>query len=183
MVGPLDAKPRISQLVFDDMLHTELQPGDVGSCEKTTREKFRLEITSPVFNSLADKAFRFFSRSDKAPALREDTVRSFLKRSCTAGPLSQTFHTDLPRTFIPAESVHFRGWPFKKDKSSSFERLYPDASGIISFSHAGFDSTLDEAIVSTDFVCGGLCGTGYRYILRKKSGRWRVVEALEIWVS
>jgi hypothetical protein len=142
-----------------------------------------LEIAPRVYNSLADKAYRFFSRGEYDSALREDTIESFLERSCTPGPLSQTFHTDLPRTFISEKKAHFRGWPIQKDESMSFERLYPGASGIISFSHVGFDSTLDEAIVSTGFVCGGLCGTGYRYVLRKKSGRWKVVEWLMVWVS
>lgn len=184
IVTPVSGKPRVSQLVFADTLRTELEPGgDIESCKKSTRKDLSLEIAPPVYNSLGDKAYRFFSRANYDSALREDTIQSFLERSCTAGPLSQTFHTDLPRTFIPEDSVHFRGWPRQKDESNSFERLYPGASGIISLSRVGFDSTLDEAIVSTGFVCGGLCGTGYRYTLRKKSGRWEVVGGLMVWVS
>jgi len=184
MVTPVHGQPRISYLVFDDVLRTELQPGvDAESCKKSARENLSLEIAPPVYNSLADKAYRFFTRRELDVALHADTIRNFLERSCTLGSLSQTFHTDLPRKFVRAENVHFKGWPIQKDESKSFERLYPGASGIISFSHAGFDSTLNEAIVSTGFVCGGLCGTGYRYVLRKKSGRWEVVEGLMVWVS
>lgn len=181
---PVNGKPHVSQLVFADTLRTELELGaDIESCKKSTRKDLALEIAPPFYNSLADKAYRFVSRGDYDRALREDTIESFLERSCAPGPLSQTFHTDLPRKFIPQEKAHFRGQPMLKDESKSFERLYPGASGIISFSHVGFDSTLDEAIVSTGFVCGGLCGTGYRYVLRKKSGRWEVVEWLMVWVS
>jgi hypothetical protein len=184
MVTPVKGQPQISQLVFDDALRTELQPGgDVESCKKRTRKNFSLEIALPVYNSLADKAYRFFTRRELDVALHSDTVRNFLERSCTPGSLSQTFHTDVPRRFVRAENVHFRGWPTQEDESKSFEKLYPGAGGIISFSHAGFDSTLDEAIVSADFVCGGLCGAGHRYILRKKSGRWEVVDGFMVWVS
>jgi hypothetical protein len=187
MVTPVDGPPRISQLVFDVTLRTELKPGgDLESCKESTRKNLSLAIAPPLYDSLVDKAYRFFTRSDPQVALHADTIRNFLERSCTAGPLSQTFHTDLPRSFISAEHLHFRGWPaypIPKNDPKSFERLYPGASGIISFSHAGFDSTLDEAIVSTGFVCGGLCGTGHRYILRKKSGRWEVVNGLMVWVS
>ena len=184
MVTPVTGQPRISQLVFDDGLRTELEPGvDVESCKKSTRKNLSLEIPPPVYNSPADKAYRFFTQSELDVALHADTIRSFLERSCTPGALSKTFYTDLPRKFVRAENVHFKGWPIQKDESKSFERLYPGASGIISFSHAGFNSALDEAIVSTGFVCGGLCGTGHRYILRKKSERWEVVNGLIIWVS
>ena len=184
MVTPVHGQPRISQLVFDDLLQTELEPGgDIESCKKRTGKDLSLEIAPPVYNSLADKAYRFFTRSELDVALHADTIRNFLERSCTPGSLSQTFHTDLPRKFVRAENVHFKGWPIQEDESKSFEGLYPGASGIISFSHAGFDSTLDEAIVSAHFVCGGLCGTGHRYILRKKSGRWEVVHGLMVWVS
>jgi len=184
MVTPVQGQPQISQLVFDDVLRIELQPGgDVESCKKRTRKNFTLEIAPPVYNSLADKAYRFFTRRELDVALHSDTVRNFLERSYTPGSLSQTFHTDVPRRFVRAENVHFKGWPTQEDESKSFERLYPGAGGIISFSHAGFDSTLDEAIVSADFVCGELCGAGHRYILRKKSGRWEVVDGFMVWVS
>lgn len=86
------------------------------------------------------------------------------------------------RTFIAVDRVHFRDWPFKKDDATSFEQLFPGASGIISFSHVGFDSTLDEAVVSTS-ICGGLCGPGQSYFLKKKRGRWEVAAKSSVWVS
>lgn len=183
-VTPVHGEPQISQLVFDDVLRPEVEPGgDIESCKESARKKLSFEIAPPVYNSLADKAYRFFTRSELDVALRADTIRNFLERLCTPGSLSRTFHTDLPREFVSAEHVHFKGWPIQKDESKSFEELYPGASGIISFSHAGFDSALDEAIVYSGFVCGGLCGTGYRYILRKKSGRWEVVDGLMVWMA
>jgi hypothetical protein len=177
--GPL----RISQIVFDDTLMTYLEPEEnLESCKTNTRKYFSLEIGPPPYDSLADRAYRFFTGSDYAGPIRADTIQNFLERACTSGPLSRTFHTDLPRTFIPPKSIHFEDVRALNDESKSFEQQYPGASGIISFSHAGFDSTLDEAIVASAFVCGGLCGGQFRYVLRKKSGRWEVVNGLMVSV-
>jgi hypothetical protein len=183
MTTPVNGQPRVTQLVFDDALLTRLEPGgDLESCKRSTRKEFglgtgSLETGPPPYDSLADKVYRFFARGDYDAPLRADTVQSFLERICTApGQLSQTFHADLPRNFIERQNVHFNNDVIgPRDGRKSFEHLYPGVNGIVSFSHAGFDSTLDEAIVSTRFVCGLNCGGDLRYILRKKSGRWEIV--------
>jgi len=181
---PVEGRPQVTQLVFDDTLLSRLEPGgDVESCKKRTRKDFSLEVGPPTYNSLADKAYRFFTRGDYGASLRTDTIQSFLERSCTSGHLSQTFHTDLPRTFTDSQNIHFKDVIVGKNGPKSCEQLYPGANGIISFSHVGFDSKMDEAIVATGFGCGSLCGAGYRYILRKKSGRWEVVNGLMVSVS
>ena len=185
MVTPIhDEQVQISQLVFDDTVLTSLRPGaDIKSCKESARKNLRLENTTLPYNSLADKVYRALTLSTYDDSLRADTIEDFLEKSCTVGRLPQTFHTDLPRTFIAEESVHFSDWPIEKNGSKSFQQLFPGASGMISFSHVGFDSTLHEAIVSTAFVCGGLCGSGSRYVLRKKWGRWEVVNKWMVWVS
>jgi hypothetical protein len=184
MVTPVHGPSHISQLVFADTVLTNLAPGtDIESCKESVRKRERLERTTPPFNTLADKIYRTFSRGWDDGSLRTDTIQDFLEKSCTMGPVSSTFKTDLPRTFAAAESVHFREWPTENDKSRPFEEMFPGAPGIISFSHVGFDSTLHEAIVSTAFVCGGLCGSGQRYFLRKMSGKWVVVDKFIVWLS
>jgi hypothetical protein len=184
MVAPTQGQSNLSQLVFDDTVLTDLTAGlDIKSCKEGVRKRLLLESNTPPFNSLADKIYRALTRSQDDGLLRADTIQDFLDKSCTVGRLSETFHTDLPQTFIPAESVHFDSWPIEKGRATSFELLFPGASGIISFSHVGFDSTLDEAIVSTVFVCGPLCGTSWRCILKKEMGRWEVTNKLILWVS
>jgi hypothetical protein len=184
MVTPTHGQANTNQLVFDETLLTELTTGaDAKSCKENARKNLRLESSTPPYNSLADKVYRVLTRSGYDGSLRADTIQDFLEKSCTVGRLPQTFHTDLPRTFIDAESVHFDGWPIEKNGPKSFEHLFPGAGGIISFSHVGFDSALHEAIVSTSFVCGGLCGSGSRYVLRKNWGRWEVVNKWIVWVS
>jgi hypothetical protein len=155
-----------------------------------------LKISLLVFNNSADiflcagldrktcvDGLRQRLRSAADGRVLPETIEDFIERSQTPGPLSATFHTDLPRTFIASESVYFDIEPIEKDGQKPFSELFPGASGIISFSHVGFDSTLHEAIVSTSFICGGLCGAGRRYILRKKWGRWEVADKWIVWVS
>jgi hypothetical protein len=185
MVTPIhDGQAHISQLVFDDTVLTSLTSGaDTKSCKESVRKNLRLENSTLPYNSLADKVYRVLTRSGYDDPVRADTIQDFLEKSCTVSRLSQTFHSDLPRTFIGKESAHFEDWPIEQDGSKSFQQLFPGASGIISFSRVGFDSTLHEAIVSTSFVCGGLCGSGSRYVLREKSGRWEIVNKWRVWVS
>jgi len=184
MVTPTSGQSKLRQLVFDDAVLTEVEPGaDITSCKETARKRLSLENSKLPYDSLADKIYRVFALSAYDDSLRADTIQDFLEKSCAPGRLSQTFHADLPRTFISGESVHFEGWPVEKNGSKSFKELFPGSGGIISFSRVGFDSTLREAIVATAFVCGGLCGSGNRYVLRKKRGRWEVVNKWNVWVS
>ena len=183
MVRPADGQSSMGQLVFDDAVLTYLWTGaDTKSCRDSVRKRLLLEVNNtPPFNSLPDKVYRIVHGGDDG-SLRADAIQDFLQKSCTVGRLSQSFHTDLPKTFIAAGSVHFSDL-IENDGSKSFEQLFPRAGGIISFSHVGFDSRLHEAIVSVSYVCGGLCGSGHRYVLKKMRGQWEVVSRLELWVS
>jgi hypothetical protein len=41
----------------------------------------------------------------------------------------------------------------------------------------------DTAFVETGFVCGGLCGNGLLYALRRGSGGWAIVAVVATWIS
>ena len=182
MVGDMvTSASRPSKLVFHDTLLTGLAPGaDMKSCEESARKKLRLEKTTPPYNSLADRLYRFVNRShDDDDSLRADTIRDFLTKLCTAGRLSLTLHTDLPKTFLAPGSAPIVF--IAKDGPVPFELLFPGASEVISLSHVGFDSTLHEAIVLTSFVREGFWGSGHRYVLRKIRTHWEVVNKLLVW--
>jgi hypothetical protein len=179
-----DGQAHVIQLVFNDALLTSLTTGpDLKSCEERTSMDLRLESGKLPYNSLGDKIYRVFTRSGHDDSLRADTIQDFVEKSCTAGHLSHTFHTDLPRTFVAAKSVRFRDWPIEKNGPLPFEQQFPGTNGMISFSHVGFDSSLQEAMVTVSFICGGLCDSGDRYVLRKESGRWEVVNKWMLWIS
>lgn len=178
---------RISQLVFDDTVLTGLTTGeDKKSCEESVRKRPLLEDSTPPHNSLVDKIYRVLTGGwwDTGP-LRADTIQDFVEKSCTVGRLSTTFHTDFPRTFVDRDSFGFDEdmVPNQKNTQKDFRQTFPGASGIISLSRVGFDSNLHEAIVSSKFVCGMLCGVCRRHILRKTWGKWVVVQSLVVCTS
>ena len=185
MTTRAQGEPEPTRLVFDAALLIDpTAGGDTKSCRENARESLRLENKKPPYNSPADRIYRIFASDSYDDSLRADTIQDFLKKSCSAGRLSETFHTDLPKIFVTPGSLHFADLHYlRTDGPKSFEQLFPGADGIISFSGVGFDSSLDEAIVSTSFVCGGLCGSGHSYVLRKRSGRWQVVDKWMVWVS
>lgn len=157
--------PRVAatQLVFSSTLDTHLCPGvDKKTC---------LDGVLRRLGGAADGN------------IRPETIDNFIKQSQAAGTLSTTFRTDLPRTFVAPDSLYFGIVPIENNGQKPFYESFRGASGIISFSHVGFDPTLHEAIVSTSIVCGDLCGTGLRYVLRKKWGKWKVVDAWVVWTS
>jgi hypothetical protein len=169
----------ISQLVFDDTVLTDFTTGvNIKSCKESARKRLRLESNTPQFNSLADKIYRGLTRRRDHGSLRADTIEDFIGKSCTQGHLYTTFHTDLPRTFVDRDSLEFDTIPNQKNGLKDFGQTFPGAGGIISLSRVGFDSTLDEAIVSSVSVCGMLCGEARRHILRKTRGKWVVVQSL-----
>jgi hypothetical protein len=171
-------------LVFDETVLTDLTTGaDTKACKESVRKQARLLDNTPPYNSLADKIYRNLTRGWDDGSLRADTIQDFIQKSCTEGPLSRTFHTDLPRVFVNPNSISFDIAPIDRNGRKDFQQTFPGASGIISLSHVGFDPTLREAIVSTSFICGDLCGTGRRYILRKKRDRWVVIGKPIVWVS
>jgi hypothetical protein len=185
MIMPTRGPIRVSQLVFNNVLLTESNPErpDVNSCKKQARRDLSLENGTPLYNSLADRVYRhFFPGTNNS--LRADTITDFVDKFCIAGRLSQAFRTDVPREFIDPESVSFDVNSIINAKGQkSFAEWFPGAGGIISLSRVGLDPRLDEALVATSFICGGLCGSGNRYVLRKRNGSWRVVNKWRVWVS
>jgi hypothetical protein len=182
---PTHRQSGLKQLVFDEALSTERRSGaDAKSCQEAFRKQIMGQTESaPLYNTLADRIYRLFTHGWADPGLRPETIENFAEGSCDLGRVSTTFHTDLPRSFVEAEKMQFRGWRVGRQNSPIFEELFPGASGIISLSHAGFDASLDEAIVSMGFYCGGLCGSGWRYFLKKRNGKWQVSEKHMVWVS
>lgn len=184
MVPPTHTRSRVSELVFSKSVWTgATASGDVRECEK--RSGAYVPLSPPPYNTLADKIYRLINRDHYDDFVRADTVESFLHGYCTEGPLSESFHTDLPRHFIgPDAKIYMMDTlPIKGKGWRSLKDLFPGASGVISLSHVGFDRQLDQAIVFAAFNCGLLCATGWTYALAKVHGRWKVIGKRVVWVS
>lgn len=180
----LQGSERTTQLVFDESVLTYREgQTNIESCKQSARKAIHLENGKLPYDSLADKIYRLFNGEAYDDAVRSEALQDFAEKSCTGGPLSRTFHTDLPRTFVSSAKLDFNDLIPIGTKDEPFEQRFPGANGVISFSHVGFDGGFDEAIVSASFVCGGLCGHGSGYVLKKLRGRWVVVSGWILWIA
>jgi hypothetical protein len=183
MTSTGQARADLKQLVFDETVLNGHLGGDAAKACKESVLKQRQWVDKPPYNSVADKIYRALTGGSYDAFPQADTIQDFAQKSCSGDSLSRTFHTDSPRVFVDPDAFFMDVVPIRKNTLRDFQQTFPEAAGIISLSRVGFDSRLDEAIVSTSFVCGGLCGSGRLYILRKKQGRWQVIGNSTVWIS
>lgn len=56
-------------------------------------------------------------------------------------------------------------------------------SGIVSFSRIQFDKEKKYGILSAGFVCGRLCGQGFRIFIKKVNNKWIIDKTEGTWIS
>jgi len=56
-------------------------------------------------------------------------------------------------------------------------------SGVVYFSKILFDKDKKYGILDGGFVCGGLCGKGYRIYIKKVNGKWTIDKVDMTWIS
>jgi hypothetical protein len=67
--------------------------------------------------------------------------------------------------------------------TSDFEARFPNNLGYFVVSHVGLNLNKTEALLYSDYFCGGLCGGGSYVLMRKVDGVWHVVDRRRTWVS
>lgn len=68
-------------------------------------------------------------------------------------------------------------------KVGDIEARFPDNFGYFVVSHVGLNLNNTEALFYVDHFCGGLCGGGAYFLMRKANGVWHVVDRRDTWVS
>jgi hypothetical protein len=66
---------------------------------------------------------------------------------------------------------------------TKFNTTYPDASGYITFSQIGYNSTQTQAILEIGHFYGSLGADGAIVILKKENGAWKILKIQATWVS
>jgi len=69
-----------------------------------------------------------------------------------------------------------KGW-------DSYWKQHPHSTGLLTLSRVAFNSDPGEAVLFASEVCGGLCGYGYLFRLRKDQGAWKIIEERFLWIS
>lgn len=121
-------------------------------------------------------------RSISTEKPRKGTIENFRERSSVVCAIEAQFADPHQYTLIQQDELDriFKagvpGW-------ETFYKKYPKAAGYWSFSRPGFNRKIDEAVLYVGHSCGGLCGTGHLFLLRKQEGKWRVVARSMLWIS
>jgi len=55
--------------------------------------------------------------------------------------------------------------------------------GVVSFSRIQFDTEKKYGILTSSVICGGLCGHGYRFFIKKVKEKWIIDKVEEAWIS
>lgn len=98
--------------------------------------------------------------------------------------LSTNIQTEL-RLPSGAQSFFMSSGELRLDGSKpiDFQTRFPNNFGYFVVSHAGLNLGKTEATLYVDHFCGGLCGSGGYFLMRKQNGAWHVVDQHVVWIS
>jgi hypothetical protein len=65
----------------------------------------------------------------------------------------------------------------------AFQKLYPKSPGFMHISRIGFNGNRTQAFLYAGYVCGGLCGSGFIFLLAKENGTWKIQNVAMTWIS
>ncbi len=98
-------------------------------------------------------------------------------------PLNIANRFAINRRYILLSNQEARSYFENTDTRLRLQEKYPTSSGrIMMLSRVGFNSRMNEALVYAWAYCGGDCGGGGYYLLRKEDGAWKVKEK-KLWIS
>jgi hypothetical protein len=121
----------------------------------------------------------------------KDTLADYDRKNKTAIPLQNRFSTRVPVVLISEserdEIFEIKGQADKKTANPAgmkeLQRRYPNSQGFMNLSRIGLDKNAIQALIYAGNICGGLCGSGQVFFLRKEGGAWKVKLSATTWVS
>ena len=99
--------------------------------------------------------------------------------------LNSIFSTDVSADLILPKGARavFASPSDLRTKQADFEARFPHNFGYFVVSHIGLNPSKTEALVYVDHFCGGLCGGGGYFLMRKVEGVWHIVDQHLTWIS
>jgi hypothetical protein len=124
--------------------------------------------------------------SDSNPAPAAETRVDFIAKGKDECPLKEAWGD--PKLYKPLSRKEVSGYFDRKDgrKHDGWKDFYarhPRTAGFWTFSHPGYNSAKDEALLYVVHSCGWLCGTGHLYFLAREKGKWNVKNKLFLWIA
>lgn len=124
------------------------------------------------------------SERPSSAILSRETFDDYLARNQEAKSLTRSFN--LKTNYVLVDYSEIKRLTNLTNPAKAFEDFYlkfPESGGFMVLSRVGFNRKHDQALVSTGWLCGGLCGMGDYVLLAKKSGAWSVEKTAENWVA
>lgn len=122
----------------------------------------------PIQKSEKNEFTKYFKDAIVSKNKENDTLKYALNRK----KLSEINHTKIK--FISKFRIKDKPWEINHKFL-----IY----GVISFSRIQFDTQKKYGILTSDIICGGLCGHGYRVFIRKVKNKWVIDKVEEAWIS
>lgn len=73
---------------------------------------------------------------------------------------------------------------FPKDRDAFWKTKYKFVfSGVVEFTRIQFDNEKKYGILDGGFICGRLCGQGFRIYIKKKNNKWIIDKIEGTWIS
>jgi hypothetical protein len=110
------------------------------------------------------------------------TVDSFRVRNAAPGLLRSDMDLGVPYTLFSRDELNAM-FNVNQDGWQLFYNRFPDAPGMLTFSHAGFNAAFDQALVYAGLQSQALAGAGHYFLLIKVNGVWIVDQKVMTWIS
>jgi hypothetical protein len=134
--------------------------------------------TVPQDQELDEKEFIKYHLPD---ATAKETLDDY--KLSDSQPLNIAHRFAINRKYILISNQEARSYFENNNTRLRLRQKYPNSSGRITMlSRVGFNKRMNEALVYAWAYCGGDCGGGGYYLLRKEDGVWTVKDK-KIWIS
>ena len=110
------------------------------------------------------------------------TVDSFKARNAAPAPLRADMDLGIPYTLFSQDQLNAM-FNVNQDGWQLFYARFPDAPGMLTFSHVGFNAAFDQALVYAGIQSQALAGAGHYVLLVKVNGTWTVDQKVMTWIS
>ncbi len=113
--------------------------------------------------------------------ISDETLRNYLERNKQPSELSLTMQPGVNYVLLSKEAL--AKISSQPNWGEVLTEKYPGAHGYTTFWRAGFNNTLDQAVIYVGYMSGPLMGAGYYYLMEKENGQWAVKGQVMVWIS
>ncbi|MFN8291203.1 MAG: hypothetical protein U0U70_13180 [Chitinophagaceae bacterium] len=172
--------PRIAEVVDSLTGKIEIKPVAKGATDKDL-------IRNSLNSYVRDSNYIIIVLRDSVHALSNDDLDIFRSKYPVINDTTKTSYL-RGSYLVPLNDLTVRNC-FRLKLSSEYRPATRDSMIFvrqlkeISFSRIIFDSDKIHGMLTCEYVCGGLCGEGYRVYIKNQEGKWTIRFIEHAWVS